>query len=173
MMVITEATAMPTPISMMMMPTWLPCVASAGQRAVFEERAAADHAGDAHARIEQHAQAGDHHQEARGRDGAHRLRPEDEAVEDEARREDDAGLKAAARPVVAVHLHVEGEQQDRRDQQLRDHAQDQMLRHARSPVSSSPFSPARRRRVATPSISSTPMPAVKITVTSPSVSKPR
>ena len=54
MMVITAATATPTPISMMMMPTWsAQCVASSESAPYSRNAPPPDHAGDADARIEQ------------------------------------------------------------------------------------------------------------------------
>jgi hypothetical protein len=101
----------------------------------------------------------------------------DQGVEDHRCGEDDAGLEAAAGAEVAVELHIQREQQDERDQQLGDHAQDEVvswgpLRAARSPRGSCmPCGPAAlacdpRRR----SRAMTPAPAVKTTVVSPSVS---
>ena len=78
---------------------------------------------------------------------------------------DDAGLEAAARAEVAVELNVEGEQQDERQDELRADAEDEVEAHRRASSSD-----GRPRRRMPRSSSITPMPAVKITVVSPSVS---
>ena len=84
--------------------------------------------------------------------------------QDHHRRGDDAGLEAAARPVIAMELHIERKQQNERQDQLGADAQDEIEAHFRV---SSPSRPLRR---APRNSSITPMPAVKITVVSPSVS---
>ena len=68
-------------------------------------------------------------------------------------------------PVVAVELHVEREQQNERQDQLGADPQDEIVAHRDVSASS-----RRPRRRALRSSSMTPMPAVKITVVSPSVS---
>ncbi len=68
-------------------------------------------------------------------------------------------------PVIAVELNVEREQQDERQDQLGADAQNEIETHRDVSASS-----RRPRRRALRSSSITPMPAVKITVVSPSVS---
>ena len=148
-----------------------------GQRGIVQILAAQKHPGHAGACIDQHAQP-----DRRAGDGGRRDLPRvfhavDQREEETGGSEDHAGLEAAARAEIAVKLDVEREQDDERRQQLGDDAQDDMLDHAPAPSPASDparFLPSRRRRVAPPpSRISTPTPAVKITTTSPSVSKPR
>src|SRR5690606_32764314 len=106
--------------------------------------------------------------DALGSEPLGRVDTEDDGIEDQHTGGDDAGLEAAARPVLAVHLHIEGEQQNERQDQLDDDPRDQIELH-RPP---SRFAGSLRRRRPSNSIM-TPMPAVKTTVVSPSVSKPR
>ena len=70
--------------------------------------------------------------------------------------------------VVAVELHIDGEDHHERQDELGDDPQDDVEAHRR------PLVLARRRgRRARFSSISTAMPAVKMTAVSPSVSKPR
>ena len=78
---------------------------------------------------------------------------------------DDAGLEAAARPEIAVELDVQREQQDERQDELGADAKDEIEAHVElSLLVGAPPARAPRRS------SITPIPAVKITVVSPSVS---
>ena len=77
-------------------------------------------------------------------------------------RTDDASLESAAGPEVAVKLDVQPEQQNEGNQYLAHHAQDEVVPHRSWPRA--------RRCLAPPINSMTPIPAVKITTTSPSVS---
>src|SRR5690606_10062439 len=135
---------------------------------VVEELAAAQHADDADAGEQQDAE-GDHLVDDPFRhDALGRGHAEYDGVQDDARRADDPGLEAAARTIVAVKLHIEPEHQSEGQEQLGGYAQQQIALHGASPPSR-----ALRLRRRPPISSSTPMPAVKITVVSPSVSKPR
>ena len=137
-----------------------------GEDVVVEIVAPQQQPGDADAGEDQHAEGEAGAQHVRRQHAAQIVEAEDEPVEDEPGAEDHAGLEPAARPVIAVELHVEREDQDERHQQLGDDAEDQEVPHA----SSSAASVSRRWARQRPSSSTTPMPAVKITVTSPSVS---
>ena len=90
------------------------------------------------------------------------LEPENERVKNNAGTENDPRLETSARPEISVELHVEREQEDQGNHELCNDVQDQVVFHS----SSSPL--FRLPRI--PSRSSTPTPAVKITVTSPRVS---
>ena len=78
------------------------------------------------------------------RDALRRLEPEGDREQDHHSGADDAGLEAAARPVVAVELHVEREQQDERQDQLGADAQDEIEAHGTRLVRFGAAPPAQR-----------------------------
>src|SRR5699024_10613952 len=87
--------------------------------------------------------------------------------------EDHARLEAAARRILAVKLDIERKQHDQRDEKARHHAQDAVVVHSFCSPSPGLSADGRRRLRVAPSSIITPMPAVKITYTSPSVSMER
>ena len=169
MAVMVPATVTSTPNSTAKIPISWPCGASLARRRIVEIIAPEPEPGDAGAGVDQHAQR--HHalDQALRRDALGGLHAENEGIEDHHAGGDDARLEAAAGPEVAVELYVERKQQDERQKQLGADAQDEVELHAPFPafLRSSPTGLRRRRPL---SSSITPMPAVKMTVVSPSVS---
>ena len=100
------------------------------------------------------------------RDALGRVDAEDDGIQNDHAGGDHPGLESSAGPELAVELHVEGEEQDERQEKLDADAQDEIELHG------APRSPgwSVRRRLRPLSSSSTPMPAVKMTVVSPRVS---
>ena len=84
----------------------------------------------------------------------------DQCIEDNGRCNDHTRLEASAGTKVAVELHVQRKDEDERQEHLGDDPQDQIALHFGCSLR------LRRRR----SSATTPAPAVKTTVVSPSVS---
>src|SRR5690606_20386983 len=134
------------------------------QYVVVEKIATEQNAEQADPGIEQDAAGDAAAQEAVGNDAFGGVDAVDENEQDEGGSEDHAGLEPAARAHLAVKLHVQREQEDERHQESGDDAENDVVPH-------SPSSRSRRRQL--PSRKSTPIPAEKMTTTSPRVSKPR
>ncbi len=111
----------------------LPMHRVVGENAVVEKLAAEEQAEEADADVEQQAACDEHANHRVRRDPAGIPHAVDEGVEDEPGAEDHPCLKAAAGPEVAVKLHIEGEEQNERHQELGGDAKDQMPAHGRSP----------------------------------------
>ena len=153
-----------TPASTRKIPSSCPCAESRASARIVEKVLAEQQAGDPGARIDEHAER-DHSLDQRlRRDPLRRIEAERDRKKDDHSGGDDTGLKAAARPIVAVELHIEGEQQNERQDELGADAKDEIEAH--SPLSLSCALAAASRADS----SMTPIPAVKITVVSPSVS---
>ena len=133
------------------------------QYGVVEKVLAEQQPGHPGAGIDQHAQRHHDLDHALRRDPLGGVDTEDDGIQNDHAGRDHAGLEAAARPEFAVELDVEGEQKDERQEKLDADAQDEIELHVAPP---SPGSSA-RRRLRPLSRSSTPMPAVKMTVVSP------
>ena len=143
-----------------------------GERAVIEVIFTEQHADDPDGCIDQHPAGNTGAQDPVRQNPLRGLNAENHRVENEPGGENDARLKTPARPEIAVELNIQGKQQDKRQQQFRYNSKDQVFLHASS-------SPSRgslcggggvRPRRQLPRSRITPIPAVKITVTSPSVS---
>ena len=80
---------------------------------------------------------GDRHEPLRGAEAV------DQRVQDDARGGDDARLEAAARSIVAVELHIGGEEQHEGQDELGGDAQDNVETHVRLPYFLSPLAGGR------------------------------
>ena len=153
-------------------------LAALGVRGIGSERVVAQvvvtqqHRHHADAREDQHPQRGAHPGEPERQHLLHRLQPVHQRQQGEGGGQDHARLEASPRAVVAVKVHVEREHDDEGGEELRAHADDDLLSHrsSPSPAVSPPPPPRDLGRLAPESNSITPTAAAKTTVVSPMVS---
>ena len=104
-----------------------------GQHVVVQKQPVQHHAGNTDRAIDnhpasQHRQIGPaRHQTPSG------LQPEDQRVKNESGSDNHAGLKPAARAIIPMKLHIEAEDDDRREQDFGGHPQDGVVTHRHPP----------------------------------------
>src|SRR3990172_9565733 len=136
------------------------------QYGVVEKVLPEQQTGNPGAGIDQHAQRHHEFDHSLRRDPLGGVDTEDDGIQNDHAGRDHAGLEAPAWPELAVELDVKGEEKNERQKKLDADAQDEVELHVAPP---SPGS-STRRRLRPLSRSSTPMPAVKMTVVSARVS---
>jgi hypothetical protein len=96
---------------------------------VVEIVTSSGHAHDSDSRIDQHSQRHQELDQPFRHRALGRRQPVDDGVENDPRREDHPRLEPAARPVISMQLHIKPEDEDERDEQLRDDPQDGIETH--------------------------------------------